>query len=282
MEEILATLLLIQNELDEQKNTIKESGAQVTEKVTQNINKIIDEKFKNWEEKFEDLQQKVDKQEQRLELLERQIRKRNLVIFGLAEQEHNYSELENMVIDFTAKHLSILISHNEIQELKRIGKKSQNPRPIVLSLTTLGKKIAILQKKKLLKDTNYYIKEDYPPQVLEKRRQLQEQLKSERQRGVKAMIKYDKLVILENSKYSPIPEKNKKRFLSTSPQEKQICQTRPPSGTQANKKNKTSLSNTVPSTNVNRSEGLVKPGILNYFVNKTPTYQGHPNQNETE
>lgn len=152
----------IQKELDEQKNTIKESGAKVTENVTENINKMLDAKFNIWEEKYEDLKQKVGKQKQRLDILEKQARKRNVAIFGIEEQEHLYSDLENIVIDFISKHLSIHLSQNDIQELRRIGRKSDNPRPIILTLTTLGKKIDIFKQKKLLINTNYYVKEDYP------------------------------------------------------------------------------------------------------------------------
>lgn len=41
-----------------------------------------------------------------------------------------------------------------------------------------------------------YIKEDYPPKVLQIRKSLQENLKREQENGKKAIIKYDKLVIL--------------------------------------------------------------------------------------
>ncbi|KAA5655358.1 hypothetical protein F3G64_35045, partial [Pseudomonas aeruginosa] len=69
-------------------------------------------------------------------------------------------------------------------------------------------KIKIFKQKRALQDTGYYMKEDYPKQVLEKRKQLQEQLKIEREKGNMAFLKYDKLVI---------PKQTSKRKLSPSP-----------------------------------------------------------------
>lgn len=54
-------------------------------------------------------------------------------------------------------------------------------------------------KKGLLKDTQYYVKEDYPIQVLKKRREVQEQIKMEKEKDNKVRTKYDKLVILKTT-----------------------------------------------------------------------------------
>lgn len=80
----------------------------------------------------------------------------------------------------------------------------------------MGLKIKILQNQKCLKNSPYYIKQDYPIEVLNKRRDLQAQLKEERDSGNKAFIKYDKLIVIPN-KSNNIPHKNK-RFLSESPE----------------------------------------------------------------
>ncbi|KAJ8714780.1 hypothetical protein PYW07_003005 [Mythimna separata] len=127
MEEVLKALQKIQKELDEQKITIQKSGENVTEQVTQNINNILDEKFKTLEEKYENLKDKVDNQEKRLYFLEKQARQRNIVIFGLAESESSYSNLENIIINFINEHFSINIDQRDIQEAKRIGKKGEKP-----------------------------------------------------------------------------------------------------------------------------------------------------------
>ncbi|CAG4983270.1 unnamed protein product [Colias eurytheme] len=188
MEEVLKALNKIQKELDEQKVTIKESAQTVTEQVTQNINQLFQEKISILEEKHEKLNQLVENQEKRIYFMEKQSRQRNIVFFELI--------------------------YSDIQDIKRIGKKGDRPRPTVVTFTTLGLKIKTFKQKKALEKTPYYMKEDYPKYVLEKRKELQEQLKSERAKGNLAILKYDKLVILKaNNKrtlpISPEEEKNK-------------------------------------------------------------------------
>ncbi|CAH2107937.1 unnamed protein product [Euphydryas editha] len=207
MEEVLSALVAIKKELDEQRLEIRDTGKNVTEQVTNNINTLLEEKFKTWEHKHEKLKEIVEDQEKRLYFLEKQEKKRNLVFFGIEESETSYASLERNIINWIEQYFNIKLTYSDIQEVK-IGKKSQRPRPIVVIFSTLGTKIKILKHKEALKDTPYYFKEDYPKQVLQKRRELQEQVKMEREKGNIVKIKYDKLVILKP---------NQKRQLHTSP-----------------------------------------------------------------
>ncbi|XP_026744754.1 uncharacterized protein LOC113506094 [Trichoplusia ni] len=276
MEEVLKALQNIQKELDEQKITIQKSGENVTEQVTQNINNILDEKFKSLEEKYENLKDKVDNQEKRIYFLEKQARQRNIVLFGLKETESSYSSLENIIINFINEHFSIKIDQRDIQEAKRIGKKGERPRPIIITVSTLGIKIAIFKQKKVLEDTPYYIKEDYPEYVLNKRKELQEQVRIEKEKGNSVRIKYDKIIIM--NKHSNHTSNYSKRMLSNSPESITTC-TNPSDEhkTQANKKNKTEAPIQRSSS---LSEGPVKPGILNFF-HKHPTNTSKNQENKT-
>lgn len=263
MEEMMTTLRAIQRELDEQKKMIFQSGEEVTKNVTLNINNILEEKFTILEQKHEILKSTLENQEQRIHYLEKQARQRNLVFFGLEEHEKSYSNMENIIIDFVNKYFPVTIDCRDLQAIRRIGKKADKPRPVVITFTTLGKKIDILKNKGALKDTIYYIKEDYPQSVLAIRRELQKQVQAEREKGNKAIIKYDKLVILENTFAGR--NNNKKRNLSKSPED--ISNTNTESRSQTNKKNKT-----LPTHSTHRSssfsEGVVKPGMLNFLINK--------------
>ena len=147
MEEVLSALRKIQNELDEQKTMILKNGEKVTEQVTQNIDSILDEKFKAWEEKYENLKVKLESQEKRLYFLEKQSRQRNIILFGLEETESSYSNLENTLTSFLNKYLNVKVDQRDIQEARRIGKKGDRPRPIKITLLTLGIKINILRQK---------------------------------------------------------------------------------------------------------------------------------------
>lgn len=135
----------------------------------------------------------------RLNILEKDVRLRNLVIFGVEESESSYSDLEDLLLKIINTNLNVKLSREEIQHARRMGKKQSRPRPINFALTTLGKKILILKSKSKLNDHAYYIKEDYPPHVLEIRKSLQEQLKTEKAQGKKAFLKYDKLIIMPHN-----------------------------------------------------------------------------------
>lgn len=257
----------IQNELDDQKATILKSSQLVTEQVTHNINLILDEKFKIWDEKHDNLKNKLENQEKRLYFLEKQARQRNIVFFGLEETETSYSSLENNLISFLTKFFSIKLDRRDIQEIKRIGKKGDSPRPIITTFLTLGIKIDIFSQRKLLKETPYYMKEDYPQYILEKRKELQKQVESERQRGNFAIIKYDKIIMKSNNKYTT---SNNKRSLSNSPDSipVQVSQVQEAQKSKTTKKAKT-LTPLQRSSSI--SEGVLKPGLHNFFTTKNKT-----------
>ncbi|XP_063636127.1 uncharacterized protein LOC134806736 [Cydia splendana] len=172
---------------------------------------------------------------------------------------------------FIKEYFSIQLECRDIQEARRIGKKGEKARPIIATFSTLGLKINLYKQRRVLNDTAYYIKEDYPQNVLEKRKQLQEQLRIEKEKGNSATIKYDKLVIRSKN---PNSTNNNKRMLSLSPESNVSSQEEPK--VQASKKNKTQepLKRTS-----SLSEGIVKPGMLNYLVPRNPA--NTPKQDST-
>ncbi|XP_028163146.1 uncharacterized protein LOC114354784 [Ostrinia furnacalis] len=94
--------------------------------------------------------------------------------------------------------LNIIIEYRDINTVYRIGKSDTNngkERPVHVSFVNNWKKIEIMKKKKEFK--NVYVSEDYPKEILDKRRDLLPKLKEEREKGKYAFIDYDKLVIKE-------------------------------------------------------------------------------------
>lgn len=271
MEEIMDILKKIQNELNEQKATILQSADKVTEQVTQNINYKLEEKFKVLDDKYENLKEKLEHQEKRLHFLEKQSRQRNIVIFGLAEVETDtsYANLEKTVLSFINQYFSLRLECRDLQETRRIGKKGEHPRPITVTFTSLGTKIEVFKQRTVLKDTAYYIKDDFPKHILEKRKKLQEQLKIEMEKGNFASIKYDKLIIHHKNTDKP---RHQKRALPISPNYKDPSQSE--LKTQVNKKNKTQKG---PHRSSSLSEEVIKPGILNFLTAKNQTADNQNN-----
>ncbi|XP_045502740.1 uncharacterized protein LOC123699765 [Colias croceus] len=274
MEEIMKALQNIQKELNLQKIEIQKSGEKVTEQVTLNINKKIEEKFTILEEKHQTLKGKVEQQEKRIQYMENQARQRNIIFFGIEEGETSYHNLENIMLQFISEKLSLKFDCRNIQEIKRVGKKSDKPRPIIVTFSTLGLKINVLKQKRLLKDTQYYLNVDYPKYILEKRKELQEEANREREKGNKVSIKYDKLVISKS---------NNKRTMMTSPESDPRIQALAGNSTKRPmKKNKIKQSNPpIPRSN-SVPEAVLKPSILSYLVNNNVnTTQNQTNDNIT-
>ncbi|XP_052746787.1 uncharacterized protein LOC128199747 [Bicyclus anynana] len=209
MDNILQLLKKIQEDLNETKESVRNSEINLLNK--------INETFDHVQSKLQSLEDTVSSQEQRLDLLEKRVRERNIVIFGVQEKERNYDELNKIILDLFNDVMKISCTDLDIQSLRRIGKKSEKIRPVIVTFSTLKRKIEILRNKKSLETQNCYIKEDFPPNILAKRRELQNKAKEEREKGKKVFIKYDKLIIIPPKEAT---NRANKRNHSGSPPEK--------------------------------------------------------------
>ncbi|XP_045492416.1 craniofacial development protein 2-like [Colias croceus] len=106
------------------------------------------------------------------------------------EMQNQTSELTNTLLVKMEEKLKPVVEENHILKLK---------------VEKLEKKVESLEREK---------KKDYSKETLEIRKSLQPQLMQERQKGNLAYIKYDKLIVKENSKVID----KRKREKSTSPQ----------------------------------------------------------------
>lgn len=213
MEQITEMLKLLQTKFDKQSNELKE----MKESIPNSINKNIDEKFVILENRQQQLEKITEEQAKRIQKFEKILRKKNIIFFGVGETENSYFTLQNNVLDIINNLMKVDCQKGDIEYVSRMGKKSEKIRPIIVTFTTMGKKIELLKNKKMLqKSSTIYIKEDFPPEVLEERKKLSIQLQQEREQGKKAYIKYNKLVILSekvNNQYE-----RQKRNLSQSPE----------------------------------------------------------------
>ncbi|KOB70892.1 Endonuclease-reverse transcriptase [Operophtera brumata] len=214
MEGIMEILKIIQNDLSSHKQEMRN----MEQNITQSINSNINEKFTQLEAKTAELESKIIKQQETIDILEKQVRKKNIVLFGIEETEHSYSGLVTLVIDIVAKNMNIDCHRGEIEEVRRLGRKSDKIRPVIVTFTNVGRKIDIIRNKKSLEGSHVYAKEDYPPKVLEKRKQLQEELNREREAGKKVVLRYDKIVELKTYDVELGNTRKQKRPLPLSPE----------------------------------------------------------------
>lgn len=220
MDEIKEILIKIQSDLIQQDVKMRS----MEENITRVINNNINEKFLEIEQNTNEIKQKVEEQEKRLDAMDRHSRRKNIIIFGIEETERSYNDIEQIILNFLNNNMEMKCQKLELDTIRRLGRKEENKlRPIVVTFSTLGRKIEVLKNKKILENTRYYIMEDFPPKVLEKRKQLKEEVSKHIKDGKKAFIKYDRVVILhnekQNHKISTNSRQQKKRTLSESPEQ---------------------------------------------------------------
>lgn len=193
-------------------------------RITNTINQHTDQQILIVHGEIDKIKQICSEQDKRLLEVEKQIRIRNLIFFAVDEGEKTYEELLKTITKIINEDLKVSCNKNELEMVKRMGKKHEDKtRPIIVTFTTYGKKIAILKNKKFLSNSSVYLKEDYPSQILENRKKLQEQLLKERAEGKIAYLRYDKLIVREpttNEERKDQPyraQNNKKRELVSTP-----------------------------------------------------------------
>lgn len=146
------------------------------------------------------LKVQIENQENRIQFLERELRKNNLIIQGIQDdEEENVEQIEEKV-GLVIKNIGANI-YKEIEEVRRLGKYQINKtRPILIKLTKNKIKNEILKNTKYLKGSDIWIDSDYPRNIQEERKQLIPHLKEAKMKGQKVQLKYNKLII-ENKVY---------------------------------------------------------------------------------
>lgn len=186
------------------------------QKQTEDLTSAMDEKLLPVTQELRELRSDNIKLKERVAFLERKDRENNLLLFGLQETEQSQSELMKMTIEKIQTDLNITMHTTDINKIYRIGRKDSSStaktRPTMVSLTNSWRKTEILKNKKKLREV--YVTEDFPKEVLNKRRELQEQLIVERNKGNFAVLSYDRLIIKENNL---INKDKRKRDHITSP-----------------------------------------------------------------
>lgn len=145
----------------------------------------------------------IQENKQRIDRLEDEKRRRNIIIFGIAETEQEQKELlESKVFEVLRGIMKSTITSEEIDFITRMGPKDNKrtkPRGVLVMLTTLRRKINLMSLKIKLRDTDFYLAEHFSQEIVNKRKPLLEEAKKLRKEGKYAVVKYDKLVCTERS-----------------------------------------------------------------------------------
>lgn len=167
----------------------------ITERVTENVLQSIEDKIKPLIEENNLLKCEVEKLNSKINMLQKNARRNNLLIHGVEESEKNTQELIANTKEMLGK-IDLQLEFTDIDKIYRLGKVQDNgkTRPILLTTTTLLKKSEILKNKKKMSPSTY-ITEDFTREELEIRKNLQSQLKQERENGNLAYIRHNKIIV---------------------------------------------------------------------------------------
>lgn len=181
--------------MDEIKNmfaTISANMQAMDNKLSEVMGELRDTKVEN-----EVMRKQIKMQEEKIASLERDIRRKNLVIKGIPDNESEHFEQTTEKVAKICETLGVDFKpENDLDEARRLGRPATDKqRPVLLKLTTMNKKMEILAKTRALKGTNIWIDEDFPKDIQEERKLLIPKLKEARSKGHKAQLKYNKLII---------------------------------------------------------------------------------------
>lgn len=173
-----------------------------TETITENLTKSFEEKINPWVEENLALKKEVVELKTKVAALEKETRRNNVILHGVPENEKNNSELLQLILktlNESSKGEENKWDQWEVSKVHRLGKKLDNKaRPILITTTLAWRKIEILRLNKKFPD-GIYATEDFPKDVIQRRNDLKPKLKEELKKGNIAYIRYDKLIIKENT-----------------------------------------------------------------------------------
>lgn len=158
--------------------------------------------------------------------LEFSTRKKNVILFKVAENEGNGANLIKGVSKLIREVADPSFTDSEIDDAYRLGKQTATgaPRPIMILLNKSYKRNYLLSQRKKFTANNVGIAEDLPKEVYQSRKHLYQLADKLRKDGKRVQFRMDKLVV-DGKELSPedIAEEEasqeRKRKLSLSPEE---------------------------------------------------------------
>lgn len=166
---------------------------------TKEIIAQLDDKLAPFTWELQQLRSENDVLRKKVYYLEKQTRSNNIILYGIRESEDSSKKLMELVKKILKEDLNIIVEDRDINSIYRVGKirkQNEKGRPILISFVNNWMKSDIMKNKKKLKN-NIFASEDYPKEILNKRKELLPKLEEERAKGHFAVISYDKLIIKE-------------------------------------------------------------------------------------
>lgn len=164
--------------------------------------KDLKEVSNNNSEKISDLTRKNESLDARINILEKQLKKRNLIFNGLPDNISYNLALEKNISSIVGEQLNIQLVESEIEECFRLGKISGNQnnptycRPVLVAFRSVHTRNHILKNRTKFKGTKIFINEDLSTQERQDHKEMVKLMKKHRQDGYEVKIIRNKLHII--------------------------------------------------------------------------------------
>lgn len=183
-------------------NTNIETNNKITTTI---LNELHDIKLENVA-----LRKRVDLLNDRCDNFERELKKRNL-IFDIPKH-YEGTNLNEYIIHVIGNVIKVPIAIYDIESFIRLNSKEQKTIWVLVQFANLRKKIEILAARKNLKGTNIYVREDFTTKIVQQRKELIPLLRTKREQGEKAVLRFNKLITPKKVYYFDNESQNIKSY----------------------------------------------------------------------
>lgn len=178
-------------------------------KITNDKINTIDERVEGLEfaeglsrDKLTQLEEQNEKLKDTISYLQSQSMRNNLVFCNIKENpDEKPLDTEEIIRHFMVEKLELakeIVDQMKLERVHRMGAKSRNAnfdRKIVCKFNLFTDREMVRKKRHKLEQTNYYIHEQFPPEIVAKRKKLIQKLKDAKAAGKAAWLSYDTLYI---------------------------------------------------------------------------------------
>ncbi|BES91193.1 Hypothetical protein NTJ_04001 [Nesidiocoris tenuis] len=194
MEEIIERLkkLDMLDAIDSKVNDVKSTLEALERDVSRNCDKL--EKV---EKRVDDIQLSTKTLSSKLSFLDREWRRRNLMIFGYEEKESGWLDLRHKILDFLSRMLKEAVLPQQIERIDRVGVRRRGPaaRPVRVIFADQELKWKILSATPSLEGSNISVGRDYTEEERADRKALVQYRNLIREEGVEVKLKGFKLLV---------------------------------------------------------------------------------------
>ncbi|CAH2223701.1 jg359 [Pararge aegeria aegeria] len=169
----ISALKQIQKEMEHSKKDIQEMQDLIMNSTSGNFN----EKRVFIEAKYRDLSERIKSHEIKIYNIERYARRKNLLFYGVDNSDHLRPEqrckrMEKNVLYLLNNIMKIQCQSHDIEYIRSLRPKDPKFRSVVVTFVSMKKKIEILRRKKVLCGTAFYINDDIPLRLSNRRGQI--------------------------------------------------------------------------------------------------------------